>query len=150
RPLLVGLEVALALVLLSGAGLLVRSLVQVLDVNPGFTSAGVVTARLALSESQFATPESRTAFFDTVITRFAALPGVSSVGAVSFLPMRVLAPATGFCVVGTPKPPAGKEPVTDVRSVSGDYFRVMGIPIVAGRSFTATDSGAGARVVVIS
>jgi hypothetical protein len=62
RPLLVGLEVALAIVLLSGAGLLVRSLMQVLNVNPGFTSTGVVTARLALSESHYATPESRTAF----------------------------------------------------------------------------------------
>ena len=60
---------------------------QVLNVNPGFTSTGVVTARLALSESHYATPESRTAFYDTVISKFAALPGVSSVGAVSFLPM---------------------------------------------------------------
>ena len=150
RPLLVGLEVALAIVLLSGAGLLVRSLMQVLDVNPGFTSAGVVTAQLALSESQYATAESRTAFFDRVITKFAALPGVSSVGAVSFLPMSGMGSATSFETIGRPRPPVGQEPVTDVRIVRGDYFRAMSIPLIAGRVFESTDSGDHARVVIIN
>ena len=150
RPLLVGLEVALAIVLLSGAGLLVRSLMQVLNVNPGFTSTGVVTARLALSESHYATPESRTAFYDAVIAKFAALPGVSSVGAVSFLPMTGMGSATSFETIGRPKPPMGQEPVTDVRIVRGDYFQAMEIPLLSGRYFQATDSGDRARVLIIN
>jgi putative ABC transport system permease protein len=142
--------VALAIVLLSGAGMLVRSLMQVLNVNPGFTSTGVVTARLALSESHYATPESRTAFYDAVISKFAALPGVSSVGAVSFLPMTGMGSATSFETIGRPKPPMGQEPVTDVRIIRGDYFRAMEIPLLSGRYFQATDSGDRARVVIIN
>jgi putative ABC transport system permease protein len=150
RPLLVGVEVALAVVLLSGAGLLVRSLMHVLDVNPGFTSTGVVTARLALSESHYATAESRTAFFDTVIAKCAALPGVASVGAVSFLPMSGMGAATSFETVGKAKPPVGQEPVTDVRIIRGDYFQTMRIPLLSGRYFQATDSGDRVHVIIIN
>jgi predicted permease len=150
RPVLVGIEVALAVVLLSGAGLLVRSLMQVLEVKPGFSSEGVITARLALSESAYATPESRTAFYDRVLAKFALLPGVRSVGAISFLPMSGMGSATMFETVGKPKPPVGREPVTDVRIIRGDYFRTMGIPLLAGRDFQATDSGDRARVLIIN
>ena len=150
RPLLVGLEVALAIVLLSGAGLLVRSLMHVLDVRPGFVSAGVVTAPLSLSESHYATPQSRTAFYDKMISRFASLPGVRAVGAISFLPMSGMGSATSFETIGKPKPPIGQEPVTDVRIVEGEYFRTMGIPLVAGRLFQSTDTGDRARVIIIN
>ena len=149
RPLLVGLEVALAIVLLSGAGLLVRSLMQVLNVNPGFASTGVVTVWLALSESHFATL-SRGRRSMTGSPKFAALPGVSSVGAVSFLPMTGMGSATSFETIGRPKPPLGQEPVTDVRIVRGDYFQAMEIPLLSGRYFQATDSGDRARVVIIN
>ena len=150
RPALVAGQVALAVILVAGAGLLVRSLAQVLDVKPGFTSQGVTTLPLALAESSYATPESRTAFYREVVARAAALPGVDAAGAVSFLPMTGLASATTFTVVGRPAPAAGDEPVADVRIVSGDYFRAMGVPLVRGRLFEDGDSGPRAHVVVIN
>ena len=150
RPLLVGLEVALAVVLIAGAGLLVRSLLNVIDVKPGFETDGVQTLKLSLSGDRFSKPEARTAFYDELIAKTAALPGVSAAGAVSFLPMTGLASATSFEVIGQPKPAAGLEPVAEVRIIEGDYFRAMGIPLVRGRLFQSTDTGDRAHVVIVN
>jgi putative ABC transport system permease protein len=150
RPVLVGLEVALAVVLVAGAGLLIRSLSQLLDVKPGFSIDGVQTLALSLSGDTYAQPESRARFYHAVTERVAALPGISAVGAVSFLPMTGLGAATDYDVIGKPKPPLGDEPVVDVRIVDGDYFGAMGIPLLKGRTFGPGDTGDRAHVVVIS
>ena len=150
RPVLVGLEVALAVVLVAGAGLLIRSLAQVLDVKPGFSIDGVQTLSLSLSGDAYSRPESRARFFHAVTERMAALPGVSAAGTVSFLPMTGLGSATSYDVVGKPKPPLGQEPVTNVRIVDGDYFGAMGIPLLQGRTLGPGDTGDRAHVVVIS
>jgi putative ABC transport system permease protein len=147
---LVAVEVALALVLLAGAGLLIRSLIRFVDVDPGFHSEGVLTARVGLSGDQYDTPESRTAFFEALLGRLGALPGVEAAGGVSFLPMTGLGAATSFRVAGRPEPPPGREPVTDVRVISGDYFAALGIPLLEGRLFQPTDSADAAHVVIIS
>jgi putative ABC transport system permease protein len=150
RPVLVGIEVALAVVLVAGAGLLIRSLAEVLEINPGFSIDGVQTLSLSLSGDAYKRPETRIRFFDAITQQVAALPGVSAAGAISFLPMTGLGAATRYAVVGKPKPPLGQEPVADVRIIDGDYFRAMGIPLLRGRLFLPTDTGDHAHVVVIS
>ncbi len=150
RPILVALEVALAVVLMSGAGLLVRSLSRLVNVDPGFTAEGVATMGISLPGPKYETPPPRIAFFNRLVDEVTALPGVEAAGAVSYLPMVGLGSATGFEVVGRPKPPAGQEPVADVRIVSGDYFGAMRIPLLKGRLFRSTDSGDRAHVIVIN
>jgi putative ABC transport system permease protein len=150
RRLLVAAEVALALILTAGAGLLVRSLVRLLDVPPGFTPDRVLTARIPLSGDRYEAPAARTDFYQRLGERLASLPGVTAAGGVSYLPLTGIGSATGFEVVGRPKPAPGQEPVTDVRIISGDYFRAMGIPLHRGRLLTYSDTGPNARVVVIS
>jgi putative ABC transport system permease protein len=137
-------------VLMSGAGLLVRSLSRLVNVDPGFTAEGVATMGISLSGPKYETPPPRIAFFNRLVDEIAALPGVEAAGAVSSLPMVGLGSATGFEVVGRPKPPAGQEPVADVRIVSGDYFGAMRIPLLKGRLFRSTDSGDRAHVIVIN
>ncbi len=150
RPLLVALEVALAVVLLSGAGLLMRSLSRLIDVDPGFTAQGVATMPVSLSGPRYEAPAARITYFKRLIERVAALPGVESAGGISHIPMVGLGAATGFEVVGRPKPAAGQEPVADVRIVVGDYFKAMRIPLLKGRRFQAADSGDRAHVIIIN
>jgi putative ABC transport system permease protein len=150
RPILVAAEVALAVVLLSGAGLLMRSLSRLIDVDPGFRAERVSTMAVILSGPRYEAPVARTTFFSRLTAAVAALPGVEAVGAISDLPMTGLGSATGFEVVGRPKPAPGQEPVADVRIVSGDYFGAMGIPLLKGRLFEPTDTGDRAHVIVIN
>jgi predicted permease len=150
RPMLVATEVALAVVLLSGAGLLMRSLTRLIDVDPGFRSEGVATMGITLSGPRYEAPVARTALFNRLTAAVGALPGVEAVGAISDLPMVGLGSATGFEVVGRPKPAPGQEPVADVRIVSGNYFGAMGIPLLKGRLFQPTDTGDRAHVIVIN
>ena len=129
RSAFVVIEVALALVLLVGAGLLVRSFVRVLEVDAGFETDRTVTMRVSLPGARYGKPPLRTQFFQTLFDRIKGLPGVQSAGAVSFLPIVGLGAATGYEVVGEAAPPAGQEPVADVRVISNDYFKAMGIPL---------------------
>jgi putative ABC transport system permease protein len=150
RPFLVALEVALAVVLLSGAGLLMRSLTRLIDVDPGFRAERVATMPVILSGTRYDAPLARIAFFKRLTSHIATLPGVDAVGAINDLPMTGLGSATGFEIVGRPKPAPDQEPVADVRIVAGDYFGAMGIPLLKGRLFQPTDSGDRAHVIVIN
>ncbi len=142
-------EVALALVLLVGAGLLVRSFVRVLKQNPGFDPSRTVTMRLSLPQVRYGAEGQRSAFLDRFFTEVAALPGVDAAGAISFLPLMGLGAATSMEIVGKPIPPKGQEPVTDVRVISHDYLRTMGVPLIKGRLFNEKDpSDARDRVVI--
>ncbi|HEV3484094.1 MAG TPA: ABC transporter permease, partial [Vicinamibacterales bacterium] len=143
-------QIALALVLLTGAGLLIRSFVRLVNVHPGFNPQGTVTFNLSLPGSRYADPERRLQFYGRVLERISALPGVHAVGATSFLPLRGLGAATSFEIVGRPKPPAGEEPVADVRVIAGDYFRTMGIPLLRGRLFRAGDAADENNRVIIN
>jgi putative ABC transport system permease protein len=134
-------EVALALVLLVGAGLLVRSFVRVLNVDPGFDASRAMAMSVSLPAGRYADATAREAFFTRVFEQLGALPGVEAAGAVSFLPITGLGSATGFEIVGRPPAPRGEGPVTDVRVIAHDYFRAMGIPLVRGRLFRAGDPG---------
>ena len=147
---LVVAEVALAVMLLAGSGLLIRSLIRLLEVDPGFSSTGVLTARVSLSGDRYESGAAQTQFFERLNERLAALPGVTTTGAVNFLPVTGIGAGTGFTVAGRAAPDAGQEPVTDVRIVSGDYFGALGIPLRRGRTFLPTDTGAQARVVIVN
>ena len=150
RSAFVVVEVALALMLLVGAGLLVRSFMRVLQVDAGFDPDRTITMRVALSGPNYTQPQKRTRFFQTAFDRIDVLPGVQAAGAVSFLPITGLGSATGYEVVGQPIPPVGQGPVTDVRVIVNDYFKAMGIPLLRGRLFNEQDAADNTNRVIVN
>jgi putative ABC transport system permease protein len=150
RSTFVVVEMALALVLLVGAGLLLRSFVTLLRVDPGFDPSRTMTVKVAIPRSQYPDAAQQQAFFNRLFERLDALPGVTAAGGTSFLPLAGLGSATGFTVVGKPKPELGLAPVTDVRVITHNYFKAMGIPLVRGRAFDTRETGTGTRRVIIN
>jgi putative ABC transport system permease protein len=150
RSTFVVVEMALALILLVGAGLLLRSFVTLLRVDPGFDPSRTMTVKVSIPQSKYANAAQQQAFFNQLFERIDALPGVTSAGGTSFLPLNGLGSATGFEIVGKPKPEAGQAPVTDVRVITHNYFKAMGIPLVRGRAFDTRDTGTGTRRVIIN
>jgi len=138
-------ETALALVLLGGAGLLIRSFLALIQVDAGFNPSRAITMKVTLPTSKYA--EARQ-FFDRLYSQIDALPGVQAAGGVSFLPLNGLGAATDFSIPGRPVPPDGERPVADVRVVTHDYFKAMGIPLLKGRLFDSRDNAAPHKVVV--
>ena len=129
----------MSVVLLAGAGLLFRSFLRLQSVNTGFTPQQVLTARLSPSGTQFKDLAAYAAFYDEVLTRVRAIPGVQQAGVITTLPLRK-GPTTGFRIEGRPILPFDKWVPTSFRSVSPDYFRAMNIPIMQGRGFTEQDN----------
>jgi putative ABC transport system permease protein len=149
RRAFVVVEVALALVLLAGAGLLTRSFISVLSVDAGFDPTRTVTMTVSLPTSRYGEDARRVQFFQRLFGRIDALPGVEASGATSFLPMASLGAATGYDVIGQPKQPAGEDHVADVRVVTNQYFKAMGIPLLKGRLFNEQDKAdAAGRIIV--
>jgi len=144
------IEVALALVLLVGAGLLLRSFARILSTDPGFSADHVMTAQLTLPAAKYDRLAKRTQFWDDLLQRIRVLPGVTSAGTVSFLPMNGLGSATGFEVVGQPKPAPGQGPGATIKVVDGDYFAALGIPLRRGRLFTEAEQQTENRHAIIS
>ena len=143
-------EIALALVLLAGAGLLINSFTRLMRVNPGFNPDHVLTAGLFLSPSRYPEGSSRTPqFLRQVLQRIRALPGVVSAGLVSTLPLD-LGPSTDLEIASHPIPTGGTEPLADIRVADPDYFRTVNIPLLKGREFNAGDGANSPRVMVIS
>ena len=147
---LVVAEVALSLVLLAGAGLLIRSFMRLQEVNPGFRASGLLTARVQLPGTRYDDSRKAGAFFTDAVARIAALPGVQSAAAISFLPLAGPGMATGFYDAAKPQPAPGEQPVTEVRPVTPGFFATMGIPRLAGRDFRASDTIDSPLVAVIS
>ena len=150
RQALVIAEVALAVVLLVGAGLMLKSFGALSGVNPGFDGTHVLTARLTVPTARYATDEKRVEFFSALVSRLAAIPGVESAGAISFLPLAGSGAATGFTIVGQPPPAAGQEPVADVRVAGNGYFTSLKIPLVSGRLFSDREMHEKSNVVVVN
>ncbi|HWS87826.1 MAG TPA: ABC transporter permease [Pyrinomonadaceae bacterium] len=148
RGLLVVAEVAMAMVLLVGAGLLVQSLLNLRRVDPGFNPENVLTLSVSVPPSKY--PRERGAdFYSRLLERVAALPGVTAASATSSLPLSGEAATTGFDIEGRPAEP-GREPVGEVQSVAPGYFRTMGIPLLGGREYDRRDTFGSAPVVVIN
>jgi putative ABC transport system permease protein len=147
---LVVIEMALALVLLVGAGLLIRSFLTLMRVDPGFDPARTVTMKVTLPSASYRGEGQAIAFFDRLFARIDTLPGVQAAGGVSFLPLNGLGAATGFFIEGREKPRTGDEPVSDVRVVTHDYFKAMGIPLLRGRLFDSRDAAPKTRRIIVS
>ncbi len=145
---LVVAEVALALMLLTGAGLLTRSFARLQGVDPGFDARGVLTLTLALPEAKYATDAQRRAFFDALLPRVAAAPGVRAVGAVSDIPFGPGGGTSSFAVEGYQPPPGQPGPWGDFRVATPGYFEALRIPLRRGRLFAEPD-GPGARPVAV-
>jgi putative ABC transport system permease protein len=150
RSLLVVAETALALVLLVGAGLLVRSFVALQRVDPGFDPNHLLTFSVALPQSKYDQPARLSAFYAQALDRLRALPGVESAGAVLSLPMSQSNFGLTFSIEGRPDPPPGKENATGYQLASSDYFKTLSIPVVAGRPFRSGDGEAGRKVALIN
>jgi putative ABC transport system permease protein len=150
RNTLVTAEIALAVIVLIGAGLLVRSFVQLRSLNPGFQPAGILTARVPLSGGRNSAPERRIAFFQQLTARLAALPGVRAVGAVNGVPLSGLGAGSPFAVDGRPAPSAEQRPTAIWRSVTPAYFQTMAIPLLAGRTFTDSDNQQAPPAILIN
>ena len=148
RSLLVVAELALSLMLLVGAGLLVRSFVRIQQVTPGFNPENVISMRLGASGRQFPNPEARGEYFQQFADRLAAVPGVQVRGAVTALPFTSSVGWGSISVEGwIPQP--GQELQVDQRAVTPDYFRTMEIPVRQGRVFSTFDTLPNAERVVI-
>jgi putative ABC transport system permease protein len=150
RSSLVVAEVALCLVLLVGAGLLLRSLAAVLTTDPGFAAQGVVTMRLTLPDSRYATSAERVVFYRSLLERAAAVPGVKAAGLASPLPMGGDQWVTSVEPEGRPKAAPSDRLLGAYKAVSPSYFAAMGIALRKGRAFTDGDDRSAPRVVVLS
>ena len=150
RNTLVITEVALAVVVLIGAGLLMRSFIRLRGVDPGFQPAGVLTVRIPLAGGRHAAVDRRIAFFQQVSDRIASLPGVRAVGAVNVLPLTGFGLGATFAVEGRATPGAGQRPQALSRSVTPSYFGAMGIPLVAGRALADSDAALSPAVIVVN
>jgi putative ABC transport system permease protein len=150
RSALVVAEIALALTLLVGAGLLMRSFVRLQHVDPGFAPANVLTANIGLPLSMYSKREQVTNFYDQLHERLKALPGVQAISFGSSLPMTGVNTDTSFIIEGRPAPALDQRPAAWVSAVSHDYFRTMNIRLVAGRVFDDRESETAPSAVVIS
>ncbi|MGH9970960.1 MAG: ABC transporter permease [Pyrinomonadaceae bacterium] len=149
RNSLVVAEVAVALVLLTGAGLLVRSFVALQQVDPGFDKERLLALQVFLSRT-YQKPEQITGFFDQTLEKVQSVPGVQSAALVSSPPFVNLEQDAPFTIHGRPGPPKGKEPSAFYIEVSNDYLSTMSVPVRRGRFFTKFDKEDSAQVVVIN
>jgi putative ABC transport system permease protein len=150
RSVLVVMESAIAVVLLIGAGLLIRSLIQLQKTNPGFDPSNVLTMRVDLSRQKYSTPEKATNFFSELETRLAGLPGVEKVGFVTELPLSGQLNDMPFTVEGRPVAAIADSFGADFRRVNQHYFSALRIPLLRGRNFTEQEVRDSAKVLVVS
>jgi len=148
RGLLVVSELALSLVLLIGAGLLIRSFIRLQSVPPGFTTDNVMSLQVVVSDPKYRDDKITANFYREVESRIAHLPGVVDEGAVSALPLTGMVGWGGIKVEGY-NPPPGQELQVDQRDASTNYFRTMQIPLISGRFFSDQDNPDSARVAII-
>ncbi len=150
RSVLVVSEVALALVLLAGAGLMARSFERLQEVRPGFRPGNVLSAQLVLPELKYKTKAEINSFADRLVARVEALPGVEAAGTVNPLPLTQEGWQTDYQIEGRSIPARGEAPNSDYHVVSGAYFRAMGIPLVRGRLFDDSDREDTTPVVLVN
>jgi len=150
RRMLVVAEVALSVVLLAGAGLLIRSFSRMMNVDPGFRTDHSISFALSLPEVKYKTPAQQAAFMTSVMERMRALPGVQSAGAGLGMPLTNFGFGFSFTVAGRAPVKPADEPDAEVRVATPEYFPTMGIRIVRGRGFMPQDNAGAARVLLIT
>ncbi len=150
RDALVVSEVALAIVLLAGAALMLRSFEKLLHLDPGFRADHVLVVRTPLPRQKYEAFAPRAAFYTSVLTRVARLPGVAAVGYTTWVPLTNSGGATGITVEGRPQPAPGEIPIPNCRIISDDYIRALGMKLVAGRGLDERDGTAAPPVALIN
>jgi len=150
RGALVIAQMSLAIVLLVGAGLLVRSLQRLIAVDPGFDPANISALTITLPDATYPDSLRRVAFYERLLERVRNMPGVQSAGIISWLPMTPGNAVTSLTVVGRPEPAPGQKPTAAIRIVDPGYFDAMRIPLRRGRSLATSDRLGSVPVAVIS
>jgi putative ABC transport system permease protein len=150
RGALVVAQMALALILLTGAGLLIRSLQQLASVDPGFDPENVLTVSVDLPEATYGEGARQAAFLDQLRDRIGSLPGVTEVGAVNMLPLTATGSSTSIHLLDRPEPAKGQENIADIRYADPNYFTTMRIPLRRGRNSNAADAPKTPPVVLIN
>jgi putative ABC transport system permease protein len=149
NSLLVVGQVALSLLLLIGAGLLLRSFGRLLQVDPGFDSRNVLTMGISLPSVKYSKPQQQIDFFDEVIRRVSALPGVRNAAMSAALPLSFIR-LTPVLAEGQPDVPLGQRPFVDIEAISPQWFQTMRVPLRGGREFTAADNATSPKVVIVN
>jgi putative ABC transport system permease protein len=150
RAILVTAQVALSLLLLAGAGLLIKSFANLRATNPGFDPARTVTVAISLPSAKYPQPEQQERFFAELMPKLAALPGVESAGAAMPLPFSGNNRGSTFAVAGQPPIAPGNHPAAAHLTVTGSYFRTMRIPSLIGRTFDERDKKEGRLVMIVN
>jgi len=148
RSAMVVSEIALAVVLLIGAGLMMKSLLRLLQTNIGFQTENLLTMTVIVPPSKYTEVNQQINFNDQLRQRVQALPGVAAAGTVNILPVNS-GNTTRFIIDGDPIPAPGKETEANIRTVSDDYFKTLGVPLLAGRMFDERDTNDKPGVVII-
>jgi putative ABC transport system permease protein len=149
RSLLVVAEVAISLVLLTGAGLLVKSFRNLQSVSPGFEAENLLSVRLSLPQTKYSKPEAVENFYQKIVPRIESLSGVETVGAANVLPLSAMNVRADFTIVGRPPLSQTEVPAAQNRWVSPSYFQTLRIAVLKGRQFTEMDTPRGQGVVMI-
>ena len=147
KNLLVVSQVALSLLLLIGAGLLLRSFLRLLRVDPGFDAQNVLTMEISLPTVKYAKPDQQTAFFDEILRRVSILPGVRNAATSATLPLTIKR-ITPVLPEGQPDVPLPQRAFLDIEAISPQWFQTMRVPLLAGREFAATDDAKAPKVVI--
>jgi putative ABC transport system permease protein len=151
RNLLVVSEVALSLVLLVGAGLMVRTLLELRNVSPGFEPSKVLTMDVSVGRTKFPTPAAAISFFNEVLQRVRAVPGIESAGLIDSLPLNGDGGShQPFSIEGRPVLPMADQPEVDVRVISPGYLLAMHVPVIRGRDFQDSDAAGRPSAALIS
>ncbi len=150
RGLLMISEIALSLVLLIGAGLMIKSFLRLLEVDPGFKPDHVLTAEITLPRSQYSSDQQIASFYERLLDRIKTLPEVRSAGAITALPLSGTDNGSDFFIEGQPPPPPDNKNDTSYRAISHEYLQAMGIPVLQGRSFTERDRKDSPGVAIIN
>jgi putative ABC transport system permease protein len=148
RRVLAATQVALAVTLLAGAALIGRSVLNLTRVSPGFETTRLLVGQVGLPATRYPTPEATAATIERILDRVRAIPGVSGAETIDQLPLTGTGSNAAFTIVGTPA--AEKRPETLIRTATPGYFRLMGIPVVSGRTFAASDSKSTQPVIVVN
>lgn len=149
RSLMVIAQVALSMVLLVGSGLLIRSFVRLQTVNLGFDPARILTMRIALPPTKYATPQQQIAFYDRVLKAVQTLPGVQAASISSALPLNP-SRQSPMLPEGQPMVPLGQRPILNIQTISPDYARVLRVPLLRGREFTDHDGADAPGVAIVN
>ena len=149
RSLLVVAEIAIAVVLLVGGGLVIRSFIKLMQIDPGFRPGNLLTLRVVMPVAAYGTEDQRRALVDRLLPKIGALPSVEKSAVISSLPLGGGISSYTIAIEGAPPPPPGRNPIATFAVISSGYFETLGIPLKRGRTFDERDGRPGTDPVVI-